>query len=78
MGQIARLLQRAQDGAGGLLVLVGPAGSGKTAIVAAAAEKAVVAGSMCCGQPRPGASRDAWCGRSCCVIRVRQMAWLRT
>jgi hypothetical protein len=40
MGQIARLLERARDGAGGLLVLVGPAGSGKTAIVAAAADEA--------------------------------------
>jgi tetratricopeptide (TPR) repeat protein len=38
--RVGRLLERAETGAGGLLVLVGPAGSGKTAIAAAAADEA--------------------------------------
>ncbi len=57
MEQIARLLERAQGGAGGLLVLVGPAGSGKTAMVEAAAGEArrrgfaVLRASPAGGQP---------------------------
>jgi hypothetical protein len=57
MEQIARLLRRARDGAGGLLILVGPPGSGKTAMVAAAAEQArrrgldVLRASPAGGQP---------------------------
>jgi hypothetical protein len=38
--EVARLLERARRGAGGLLVLVGPAGSGKTAMTEAAAGEA--------------------------------------
>jgi predicted ATPase len=38
--QIGRLLDRAGIGAGGVLVVVGPAGSGKTALVEAAAMEA--------------------------------------
>ena len=57
MEQIARLLERARGGAGGLLVLVGPAGSGKTAMVEAAAGEArrrgfaVLRASPAGGQP---------------------------
>ena len=40
MEQIGRLLEQAGTGAGGLLVLVGPAGSGKTAMAEAAAGEA--------------------------------------
>jgi AAA domain len=40
MDQIARLLERARRGAGGLLILVGPAGAGKTAMAEAAAGQA--------------------------------------
>ncbi|HZV08710.1 MAG TPA: ATP-binding protein, partial [Novosphingobium sp.] len=38
--QIGRLLDRAELGAGGVLVIVGPAGSGKTELVEAAADEA--------------------------------------
>src|SRR5262245_8207309 len=57
MEQIARLLRRARGGAGGLLVLVGPAGSGRTAVVTAAADEArrrgfdVLRASPAGGQP---------------------------
>ncbi len=40
MEEVGRLLERAGGGAGGLLVFLGPAGSGKTAMVDAAAEEA--------------------------------------
>jgi tetratricopeptide (TPR) repeat protein len=40
MGEMGRLLDRAGGGAGGALVLVGPAGSGKTVLAAAAAAEA--------------------------------------
>jgi AAA ATPase domain len=40
MEQIGRLLDRAEAGAGGLLVLVGPAGAGKTALLEATAGQA--------------------------------------
>jgi len=55
--QITRLLERARGGAGGLLVLVGPAGSGKTAIAEAAVGQArrrgfdVLRASPALGQP---------------------------
>ncbi len=57
MEQIGRLLERAGAGAGGLLVLVGPAGSGKTAMAEAAAGEArrrgfeVLRASPAGGQP---------------------------
>jgi tetratricopeptide (TPR) repeat protein len=38
--QISRLLDRAETGAGGVLVVVGPAGSGKTVLAQAAADEA--------------------------------------
>src|SRR5579875_147089 len=40
MEEVGRLLDRAELGRGGLLVLSGPAGSGKTAVAAAAADQA--------------------------------------
>ena len=42
--QIGRLLERAETGAGGLLVLVGPSGSGKTAMAEATAAEAGLRG----------------------------------
>ena len=55
--QIGRLLDRAELGAGGVLVIVGPAGSGKTEMVEAAAQEArrrgleVLRASPAGGQP---------------------------
>jgi chromosomal replication initiation ATPase DnaA len=74
LDQIGRLLDRAEIGAGGVLVVVGPAGSGKTALVEAAA----AASSMCCRPRRLRVSRDAWCGRSYCAIRERRTGWRPT
>jgi hypothetical protein len=75
MEQIGRLLDRAGAGAGGLLVLVGPAGSGKTTMAEAAADQARRL-EFDVLRPRPRrVSRGAWCGRSCCAIRTRLRAW---
>src|SRR5260370_5214732 len=44
MEEVGRLLERAEAGSGGLLVFLGPAGSGKTAMVEAAAGAAPAPG----------------------------------
>src|SRR5260370_2876740 len=57
LGEFEMLLQRAADGFGGMVTLVGAAGSGKTALVAAAADMArdrgfeVLGASPARGQP---------------------------
>ncbi|MDQ3734172.1 MAG: ATP-binding protein [Actinomycetota bacterium] len=62
LAELDDLLQRAADGTGGLVVFVGPAGSGKTELLAAAVKAArargftVVGGSPCAGQP----GRSVW------------------
>ena len=65
--EVGRLLERAAGGAGGLLAITGPPGSGKTALAEAAAAAAASRGFEVLRASPPKVSPAAWSGPSCCA-----------